>query len=244
MTRPLLPIAVALLLAAATPAAAQSTGKTVVLDPGHNGRNAANAAIIGRQVWAGGLWKDCDTIGARTARGYTEATHNWDVALRIRKILREAGVRVVLTRRSNNGVGPCITRRSAIGNRVRADAAVSLHADQAPEGNYGFHVILPKRVAGQPAAMRRASWRLGKLIRTALKRQGPNDYANYWGRAGLVYRDDLGGLNLSKVPKVFVEAGNMGSSRDAAILESPEGRQTEAEAIATGILRFLKVRRA
>lgn len=235
---------IAALLAFAAPAAGQEGRKTVVLDPGHNGRNATNTQLIDRQVWAGGLWKACDTIGARTASGYMEAAHNWDVALRVRAILREQDVRVVLTRRSNDGIGPCITRRTAIGNRVKADAAVSLHADQAPEGNHGFHVILPKAVKGQSAKMRRESWRLGKSIRTALKRQGPNGYANYWGRAGLVYRDDLGGLNLSKVPKVFVEAGNMGSSRDAAILESPEGRQAEAAAIAAGILRYLAKRRA
>lgn len=240
----LLLVSLAALLVAVSPAAGQGGRPTVVLDPGHNGRNAANTHLIDRQVWAGGLWKACDTIGARTSGGYTEAAHNWDVALRIREILRARDIRVVMTRRSNDGIGPCITRRTAIGNRVKADAAVSLHADQAPEGNHGFHVILPKAVKGQSAKMRRESWRLGKSIRTALKRQGPNGYANYWGRAGLVYRDDLGGLNLSKVPKVFVEAGNMGSSRDAAILESTKGRQAEADAIAAGILRYLAKRRA
>jgi N-acetylmuramoyl-L-alanine amidase len=236
-------VALAIVALAPTAALADPGRKVVVLDPGHNGRNAANPGFIDRQVWAGGLWKPCDTIGARTANGYTEAAHNWDVALRLRKILIAADVRVVMTRTDNRGVGPCITRRTTIGNRAKADLAVSLHADQAPARVRGFHVIVPKSGSGTSRRVERDSVRLGVHIRNALRRDGPTPVAGYWGRGGIVYRDDLGGLNLSTVPKVFVEAGNMGSPEDAAILESPEGRQAEAEAIATGILRYLRFSR-
>ena len=41
-------------------------------------------------------------------------------------------------------------------------------------------------------------------------------YATYLGNAGLSERSDLGGLNLSDVPKVFIETGNMRSATDAA----------------------------
>jgi len=244
-----------LVLLAAAPAAAAATpvagaerplaGRVVLLDPGHNGGNWTNPAAIAREVWAGTHYKPCDTFGARTANDYREAAHNWDVALRVRALLRADGARVILTRRSNTGTGPCITRRAAIGNRARAHAAVSIHADGADGHDLrGFHVIVPRRVAGQTARMVSRSRALGVAIRNALRDHGPTPVSNYQGERGIIARDDLGGLNLSTVPKVFTEIGNMRSRHDAQIIESPAGRQREAEAIALGLRRFLTGRRA
>jgi N-acetylmuramoyl-L-alanine amidase len=63
--------------------------------------------------------------------------------------------------------------------------------------------------------------------------------ATYLGGNGLSVRSDLGGLNLSDVPKVFVETGNMRSRADAKLLESPAFRERIARAIANGLSRFL-----
>ncbi len=52
-------------------------------------------------------------------------------------------------------------------------------------------------------------------------------------------RSDLGGLNLSDVPKVFVETGNMRNATDARLLESPAFRERIAHGLADGINRFL-----
>jgi N-acetylmuramoyl-L-alanine amidase len=216
----------------------------VVIDPGHNGGNTSNHKITQRQVWVGTHWKDCDADGASADSGYSEAQHNWDVALIVRNLLREQGARVVLTRRSNTGVGPCITERTALGNRLRADAAVSIHADGHDNGDFsGFHVILPGDV-GQSQRMLTRSRELGLAIRNALRLHGPTEESNYIGERGLIVRSDLGGLNLSKVPKVFTEIGNMHSPRDAPHMESDEGRLAEATAISVGITRFLTKRRA
>lgn len=247
-----LAVGLAALLALPAPALADRPGqrlplegRVVVLDPGHNGGNWTHPEQIAHEVWAGTLAKPCDTFGARTANDYREAEHNWDVALRVRTILRRQGARVVLTRRSNSGVGPCITERAAIGNRVSADAAVSIHADGAEDDDLrGFHVIVPQQVRGQSARMVTRSHDLGIAMRNALRDHGPTPVSNYQGEDGIVARSDLGGLNLSRVPKVFTEIGNMRSSHDAPIIESEAGRQQEAEAIALGLVRFLTGRRA
>ena len=63
--------------------------------------------------------------------------------------------------------------------------------------------------------------------------------ATYVGTNGLDVRSDLGGLNLSDVPKVFIETGNMRNSTDAALLESARFRQRAALAIARGLNAFL-----
>ena len=56
-------------------------------------------------------------------------------------------------------------------------------------------------------------------------------------------RSDLGGLNLSDVPKVLIETGNMRNAGDAARLESAGYRQREARALANGIEAFLRASR-
>ncbi|MGH3428143.1 MAG: N-acetylmuramoyl-L-alanine amidase [Mycobacteriales bacterium] len=116
-------------------------GLTVVLDPGHNGANAWYPAEINRQVPNGrGGTKECDTTGTSTDAGYPEHAFTWDVALRVRDALTARGVRVVLTRPNDAGVGPCVNDRAVIANRAGAEAKVSIHADGAAPSGHGFHV--------------------------------------------------------------------------------------------------------
>lgn len=214
-------------------------GKMIAIDPGHNGRNWAHPAAINRLVDAGTLRKACDTTGTSTSSGYPEPAFTFDVALRLRAILRAAGARVVLTRTSNAGWGPCITERAAIGNRAKADAAVSIHADGGPASGRGFHVIYPPSLRGLTDDIAKPSRCFALAMRTAYRAGARMPYATYLGGNGLSVRSDLGGLNLSDVPKVFVETGNMRSGADARLLESPAFRQRIARALAAGLTRFL-----
>jgi len=109
-----------------------ATITTVVLDPGHNGASASHPAEINRPVPNGrGGTKPCNTTGTSTDGGYPEHAFTWDVALRVRQALTGRGVRVVLTRPDDAGVGPCVNDRAAIANRAGAQAVVSIHADGA-----------------------------------------------------------------------------------------------------------------
>jgi N-acetylmuramoyl-L-alanine amidase len=214
-------------------------GRTIVVDPGHNGGNASHAREINRLVDAGTLWKACDAVGASTAGGYAEAAYNLDVALRLARVLRREGARVVLTRTTNTGWGPCITTRAAIGNRAHADAAISIHADGGPPTGRGFHVIYPPSIRGLTDDIAAASHRLALDVRSAFHDGTGEPYATYAGRSGLDVRSDLGGLNLSNVPKVFVETANMRNALDARRIESPAYRRREAEALARGLAVFV-----
>ena len=64
-------------------------------------------------------------------------------------------------------------------------------------------------------------------------------YSTYVGRDGLDVRTDLGGLNLSTVPKVLIETANMRNATDAKRIESAAYRQREALALARGLESFL-----
>lgn len=222
--------------AASTTPAPPLDGTVVAIDPGHNGGNGSHPSAINRQVDAGGgRRKACDTTGTQTNDGrLTEHAFAFDVAQRLRRTLEARGARVVLTRTTDRGVGPCIDRRAQIGNEAHADVAISIHGDGGPPSGRGFHVIRPKGVDGQTEAMLASSDLLGRRVRTALRAKGYRP-ATYIGRNGLDRRDDLGGLNLSAVPKVLVELGNMRNAADARRMKQPGARERMAAALAAAL---------
>ncbi len=208
-------------------------GVTVVVDPGHNGANAAHAKQINALVDAGGTKKACNTTGTENST-MTEAEFNWQLAGRVQQQLQAAGARVVLTRDSNDGWGPCIDERGKTAQRVGAQYLVSLHADGARPSAHGFHVIHPGQVPGYTDGIVAPSRQLATRLRDALVRHGFST-STYLGSQGLDERTDLGTLNWARVPTCMLEAGNMANSADAAKLASPAGQ----DAIATAIVEAL-----
>jgi N-acetylmuramoyl-L-alanine amidase len=146
---------------------------------------------------------------------------------------------VVLTRDPSTPWGPCIDQRAAVGNQAHAAAAISIHADGGPSDGRGFHVIRPLLVAGYNDGIIEPSRRLAFSVRDAFAAATGLPFSNYIGKDGLDARNDLGGLNLSTVPKVFIETGNMRNAADAAALRDPASRQRIAQGIADGLIGFV-----
>ena len=220
----------------AVAAALPLAGTTVHLDAGHNGANGAHPAQINRQVPAGtgGYRKACDTTGTQTGDGrLTESRLTLDIARRLQRRLERLGARVVMTRTSDDGVGPCVNARAAIGNRAHADLALSIHADGGPVDGRGFHVIAPLAARVVRPAIVAPSLRFARQLRARLDGIGLRRCTYIGGGAGLVQRSDLGGLNLSRVPKAFVELANMRNAADARLL----GRTRDRDRIALGLAR-------
>ena len=61
--------------------------------------------------------------------GTPEHEFTWGVANDLQSLLEAQGVTVIMTRDSDDGVGPCVNKRAAIGNDANADAVVSIHGD-------------------------------------------------------------------------------------------------------------------
>jgi N-acetylmuramoyl-L-alanine amidase len=213
-------------------------GKVILVDPGHNGGNFTAASVINQLIWNGRESETCDTTGAETDSGYTEAQFNWNVARYLTADLRAAGATVVLTRTSNTGVGPCVTRRAALGNQAHASVAVSIHADGGPPGGRGFAILEPV-ADGINDAIIGPSARLGTDLRNRFAAGTGEPVSSYDGINGIQPRDDLAGTNLSTVPKVFIECANMRNAADAALVTSPAWQAKAARAIAAGLTRFL-----
>jgi N-acetylmuramoyl-L-alanine amidase len=220
------------------PPPASGGGRIVVIDPGHNGANGANPAIINALVDAGfGQTKPCNTTGTSTNAGYPEHEFNWGVATKLQSILSARGYDVRMTRDSDDGIGPCVNKRAAFGNDANAAAVVSIHGDGDDAGARGFYVMT---AAQDPAgaAMAAQSAALAGDMRDALVNGGLSP-SNHLGSGGLWKRDDLAGLNLSLRPTVMIEMGNMRNSSDAALMSSSAGQQQMAQGLADGVSTYL-----
>lgn len=217
---------------------------TVVLDPGHNGGNATHPRIVDRLVRAGyGRSKPCNTTGTETNAGYPEHAYTWAVARRVKRMLQRHHVRVIMTRHSDVGVGPCVNVRARIESTRGVAAAIAIHGDGAPAGDHGFHLCVDsRRPVGATRATVARTRRLNAALHRALANHSPISVSNYVGRNGYYYRDDLAGLNLSTNPTAFLEIGNMRNAHDARVQSSPAGRLAIARAVTLGILNYLHSR--
>lgn len=215
-------------------------GKVVVIDPGHQLGNSRHPQS-NRLVDAGGFMKACNSSGTATNAGFPEATFTWMVAGALKRQLQRQGARVYLTRHTDSASdwGPCIDTRGRKGNRVHANAVVSIHGDGAAAGTRGFFVIMPADRRGWTSDIYRSSHRLGIKVRAGLRAAGLRVSSSYDGD-GLDVRGDLGTLNWSNRPIVMVEMGNMRNAVDARHMTSPAYRkQHYARGLTIGVKRFL-----
>jgi N-acetylmuramoyl-L-alanine amidase len=216
-------------------------GKVIVIDAGHQLGNSTHPRQANRLVDAGGFKKACNTTGTATNGGFPEATFAWKVARALRAQLRSRGATVVMTRRTNSydDWGPCIDVRGRTGNRIHADAAISIHGDGASSGVHGFFVIMPAKLKGWTNDIFRSSSHLGHRVRAGLIRAGL-PVSNSYGGDGLDRRGDLGTLNWSNKPIVMIEMGNMRNARDARHMTSRKFRRhVYARGLRIGLTRFV-----
>jgi N-acetylmuramoyl-L-alanine amidase len=213
-------------------------GMIVGIDPGHNNGNFKHPAEISKLIWNGREWETCDTTGTETDGGYHEAAFTWHVAGYLKADLRKLGAKVVLTRHNNHSVGPCVNTRSFIINRAHANVAIDIHADGGPKHGRGFTVLEP--VADGPNNhVIRSSIRFGRDVRSALLRYTSMPVSDYYGHNGVIFRNDLAGLNLTRVSKILIECGNMRNRKDAGLLIRRSYQRKLARAFSNAIVKFL-----
>jgi N-acetylmuramoyl-L-alanine amidase len=219
-------------------------GVVIAIDPGHQLGNSRHLRQIDRIVKAGshGYRKACNTTGTSTNAGLPEATIVWRIAKRVRTRLRALGATVRFTRHSNSVTkwGPCVDVRGRFGAKVHARLLVSIHADGSlGRGDHGFHVIRPIRGHLVKPSIVRPSLRLAKAIRHGFGARHIARSTYIGGGTALSPRNDLGTLNMSRVPAVMVEIGNARNAGDAHRMSHRRGQETYARAFVSGIRRFL-----
>src|SRR3954471_8879590 len=180
--------------------AASAACTRIAIDPGHDARANLATEPIGpgssqRKIKDGG-----GTRGVIT--GTPEAVGNLAVSLRLRALLRVAGVRVVLTRSRTAGTSMGNVARARIANREHAALFLRIHADGSADGaERGTSTLVPALHRGWTDDIYARSRRAGTLIQRELVGElGSRD-------RGVVERSDLTGFNWADVPAVLVELG-------------------------------------
>lgn len=215
-------------------------GRLILLDPGHQLGNANPrfADELASTRFNGTSRKACNATGTATNAGLPESTFVWRVATRLRALLEEQGAEVAMTRSSNtwDAWGPCTWDRAAQANRLNADAMVSIHADGSAAPHRGFFVLTPGLVRGWTEDVVKPGRRLARAMIRGMAQAGAPP-SNYISDQTLVSTNTTS-LNVSNVPTVTVELGNMRNRADARLMSSREGQGRYAQWLLAGLLDY------
>jgi N-acetylmuramoyl-L-alanine amidase len=212
---------------------AQAAGPAVVvIDPGHDLRANPDTEPIGPGSATSKIKDGGGTRGV--VSGIREADLALDVSLRLRALLRRAGVRVVMTRTRTASTSMGNIARARIANRAEAALFLRVHADgHASRGVRGTHTLVPALRSGWTADVYHPSRRAAGLVQTELVR------ALGFPDRGISERSDFTGFNWSDVPVLLVELGFMTNPVEDRELARGDVRQRAALGLCRGTLRFL-----
>lgn len=194
-------------------------GATVVLDPGHGGSDA----------------------GARSPDGLKEATVNLAVTGYVSSALQAAGVSVLATRAGDYDVN--LGTRTALAKAAGASAFVSIHHNAEPDGPWPRPGSETYYQIGSAPSKRLA----GLIYEEVLRALTP--YAAAWVAdtdAGAKYRPGMHGdyyfvlRQSAPIVSALVESAFISNPPEAALIARPDVQQAEGQAIARGILRYLR----
>jgi N-acetylmuramoyl-L-alanine amidase len=209
-----------------------SATPVVAIDPGHDARANLATEPIGpgsatRKIKDGG-----GTHGVVT--GIREPEVTLDVSLRLRALLRRAGVGVVMTRTRTAGASMGNVARAEIANRAGAALFLRIHADGSTSAAArGTHTLTPALRRGWTDDIHRPSRRAAELVQAELVRTlGFPD-------RGIQERSDFTGFNWADVPAILVELGFMTNPDEDRALARPTVRQRAALGLCRGTLRVL-----
>jgi N-acetylmuramoyl-L-alanine amidase len=204
----------------------------IVIDPGHDLRANLTTEPIGpgssvRKIKDGG-----GTHGV--VSGLTEAELNLRVGLRLRTLLRRAGLRVVMTRTKTAGASIGNIARARIANSDGAGLFLRIHADGSTDHDTrGTHTLYPAFRRGWTDDVYAVSKRAAGIVQSELvKSLGFPD-------RGLQERTDFTGFNWSNVPVTLVEMGFMTNPTEDRLLATNAYQRRAAIGLCRGTLRFL-----
>jgi len=207
-------------------------GPVVVIDAGHDRLANAETEPIGpgsatRKVKDGG-----GTSGVVTR--IREADLVLDVSVRLRTLLRRAGVTVVMTRTRTTGRSMGNIARARIANRAGAALFLRVHADgQRDSSVRGTHTLVPALRNGWTDDVYRSSRRAAAAIQAELVP------ALGFPDRGIQERSDFTGFNWADVPVVLVELGFMTHPGEDRALARGGVRARAALGLCRGAVTFL-----
>ncbi len=167
--------------------------------------------------------------GAVGITGVLEKDINLAITLAVDKLLRDAGLRTLLTRSDDSY--PTLGQRTDLANQAQANVFVSIHnnssGDPASNGTETFYWGTAEEYSVEGKKLAEAIHR--NLIATL----GSVD------RGARTHWKNLHVLAASDMPSALAEVGFLSNAEEEAKLSDPAYRQKAAEAIAHGVLEYL-----
>jgi N-acetylmuramoyl-L-alanine amidase len=189
--------------------------------------------------------------GAVSARGGMEKSYTLDTAYRLDALLREAGVKTVFTRR--NDVFVDLYERAHIASLYPDYAFVSIHYNSASPEARGLetYCLSPRGAASTSSSYLTrsdiqqlpgneydaANILLASMVHSEIVRLNPRDPTADRG----VKRARFVVIKQNVLPAILVEGGFVSNRMEAARVNTPNYRQSLAQAIARGLIRFINV---
>jgi N-acetylmuramoyl-L-alanine amidase len=186
-----------------------------------------------------------------TSRLGNEKTYTLDTAYRLDTILREAGLKTVFTRRTDTFVD--LYERAHIASLYPDYAFVSIHFNSAMEEARGLetYCLSPRGAASTSSAyLTRGDIQklpgndydtqnilLAAMVHSEIVKLNPGDATADRG----VKRARFVVIKQNVLPAILVEGGFVSNHMEAARVNRPEYRQSLAQAIARGVIRFVNV---
>lgn len=204
---------------------------TVCIDPGHQSNADASPEPVGP---ASKRTKAKITAGVTgVATGLEEYEVALQIAMNLKRQLEDRGVRVVMTRTTND-VNLSNAERAQLATRVKADLLVRVHGGGSPDANAaGIHTLYPAANAWtKPVAAR--SRRAATAVHSAVVA------ATAAPDRGVKAYTDQAGFNWSRVPAVLVECGLLSNEVEDRLLASPHYQDSLAQGMADGIVAYLE----
>jgi N-acetylmuramoyl-L-alanine amidase len=166
--------------------------------------------------------KDSGAVGIG---GLQEKNIILPISQKLARILQQNGVQVILTRDSDYFVS--LQGRVDLASRANADVFVSIHTNSAG--------LQRPDVSGLETYYYDSGLSLARIVHSNILRS-----VNVRDRG--VRRARFYVLRKSSMPSILIEAGYMTGREDIAKLKNPQYQDQMAEAIARGILQYLKQR--
>lgn len=206
-----------------------SNGHIVCIDPGHQGEWVDMSATEPNAPGSSVMKAKCSTGTAGTYTGLNEYQLNLDVSLKLQQILTDRGYQVVMTR-TDNDTAISNAERAQLATSAGADITVRVHAngDDSHTAS-GALTMCPSPDNPYVSSLYDQSNLLSQCILDSYCA------ATGFGSRGIIYTDDMTGINWSTVPVTIVEMGFMTYESDDRQMADPNFQQTMATGIADGI---------
>ncbi len=214
-------------------APAADEGSRIVVDvaPRVDGPEGDGPPLICVDAGHGGI--DSGAVGAT---GSYEKDFNLSIALLLARDLRDAGLRVIMTREEDILPGATVSealhRRAEIANTARANLFVSVHnnaaGDPEAEGTETFYWGTPDDYSVE-----------GRLLAEAIQRN-LLEAIDSVDRGARTHWYNLVVLAETDMPAALAEVGFVTNPEEEALLKDPAYQKAGAQGIANGVLEYLK----